>query len=95
MFAIRFLRAREQARAKINNCLNAGDVASGGYMMAGGAGDRVLTYCYSVKNNLLNNGLSMGTGSKTAVTFTDEKAILTNPIKVNSKLLYTSINIYR
>lgn len=69
-------------RAKINNCLNAGDVGSGGYMMAGGAGDRVLTYCYSVKNNLLNYGLSMGTGSKTAVTFTDEKAILTNPINV-------------
>lgn len=69
--------------AKFNNCLNAGDVGSGGYMIAGGAGSRTLTHCYSVKNNLLNIGLSMGTSSKTAVTFSDETAVLTAPMNVN------------
>lgn len=71
-------------KAKMNNCLNAGNVGSGGYMMAGGAGDRVLNYCYSVQNNLLNVALSMGTSSKTAVTFKDETAVLSAPIKVNN-----------
>lgn len=67
--------------AKINNCLNAGD--SSGYLMAGGAGSRTLTYCYSVKNALLNSGKSMGTSSKTAVTFSDETAVLDTAITVN------------
>lgn len=71
-------------KARINNCLNAGDVGSNGYMIAGGAGDRVLNYCYSVKNSQLNTNLSMGTSSKTAVTFNDETSILTSSITVNN-----------
>lgn len=67
--------------AVITNCLNIGEVS--GYLMAGGAGSRTLTNCYSVKNDTLNSNCSMGTSSKTAVTFTEPAAVLSSAVTVD------------
>lgn len=70
--------------ADIRNCIFVGEVLySGGYLIAGGAGSRTLANCFALQNDSVNTGLSLGTNSTTAKTFSTAKALLEDPVSVN------------
>jgi hypothetical protein len=73
-------------RADIQNCLYVGEnLYSGGYLMAGGGGSRTLTNCFALSSETVNSGLSMGTGSSTAKTFSTTSALLDEAMTVNGQ----------
>ena len=68
--------------ADIENCLNAGIILyPRGHMIAGGAGSRSIDYCYALKNDELNPTISFGSSGTSAI-FTDESAVLDQPMKI-------------
>ncbi len=80
-------------KADIRNCLFVGEnLCSGGYLIAGGAGSRTLTNCFALRNDNVNTGLSMGTTSQTAKTFSTVQALLSEPVTVNNTSYYTVLS---
>lgn len=79
--------------ADIRNCLVVGQVLyENGYLIAGGAGSRTLTNCFALQSDSVNAGLSMGTSSQTAKTFSTPKATLSDPVTVNGTSYSTVVS---
>ncbi len=68
--------------ADIQNCINVGEV-SDGYLIAGGAGSRSIENCFALSNDTVNTGLTIGTSSSTAKTFSGYGAALDEPVEMN------------